>query len=179
MFSSEAQLKKRTPVNGTDRKCYLTLLVDEYLHSSSIDAQFQILANFANFAYDPINYVYIRDVGVLDVFLHVIRQEKNQKLLHFATAGLCNLCIDPLNAEYILINLGLKPIIELLKSNHNETLANIITILIYFCNSEYKPSLIIPDIICKMREIKMGENKNIANLAIIFLDQIGEVDKNP
>lgn len=35
MFSSKNQLLKRTPENGTDRESFLSLLVDEYLHSSS------------------------------------------------------------------------------------------------------------------------------------------------
>lgn len=35
MFSNKTQLLKRTPENGTDRESFLSLLVDEYLHSSS------------------------------------------------------------------------------------------------------------------------------------------------
>lgn len=36
MFSTKSQLRKRTPENGTDRENYLSLLVDEYLNSSSL-----------------------------------------------------------------------------------------------------------------------------------------------
>lgn len=35
MFSSQAQLKKRTPENGNDRENYLSLLVDEYINTNS------------------------------------------------------------------------------------------------------------------------------------------------
>ena len=35
MFSSRAQLKKRTPEDGTDREDYLSLLVDEYINTNS------------------------------------------------------------------------------------------------------------------------------------------------
>lgn len=35
MFSSKSQLQKRTPENGTDRENFLSLLVDEYLNSTS------------------------------------------------------------------------------------------------------------------------------------------------
>lgn len=35
MFSTEGQLRKRTPQNGTDRENFLSLLVDEYLQSTS------------------------------------------------------------------------------------------------------------------------------------------------
>lgn len=35
MFSNKSQLRKRTPENGTDRETFLSLLVDEYLHSTA------------------------------------------------------------------------------------------------------------------------------------------------
>lgn len=57
------------------------------------DAKSQILANLANFAYDPINYTYIRDVGVLDILLYVLKNDSDENLIHFASAGVCNLCI--------------------------------------------------------------------------------------
>nr|XP_004924642.1 armadillo repeat-containing protein 7 isoform X2 [Bombyx mori] len=81
MFSSRAHLQKRTPKDGTDREAYLSLLVDEYLHSSSYEAKLQVLANLANFAYDPVNYSYIRDVGVLDIFLYVLKNETIGRLI--------------------------------------------------------------------------------------------------
>ncbi|KAJ0181294.1 hypothetical protein K1T71_003379 [Dendrolimus kikuchii] len=179
MFSSEAQLKRRTPINGTDRENFLTLLVDEYLNSTSIDAKCQILANLANFAYDPINYCFIRDVGVLDIFFHVIKHENNQKFLQFATAGVCNLCLDPLNAEYILTHLGLKPIIELLKSDQNDTVADVITTLIYLYNNDTKALLVEPAVISKMQDIEMCNDKKLSSLATIFLQQVSEANKFP
>lgn len=70
------------------------LLNNEHIPLSSYsDAKCQVLANLANFAYDPINYGYIRNVGVLDIFLYVVKNETDTKLLHFAIAGICNLCI--------------------------------------------------------------------------------------
>lgn len=153
MFSSKNQLLKRTPENGTDRENFLSLLVDEFLHSSSYgkwplfliveirnwiitliwtsstssnwfwpfqhsmsltitfltvlifsDAKCQVLANLANFAYDPINYGYIRDVGVLDIFLHVVKNETDEKLLRFAIAGICNLCLGKCNTQQTFFN---------------------------------------------------------------------------
>lgn len=35
MFSNKSQLNRRTPENGTDRENFLSLLVDEYLNSTS------------------------------------------------------------------------------------------------------------------------------------------------
>ncbi|XP_028175977.1 armadillo repeat-containing protein 7 [Ostrinia furnacalis] len=175
MFSSRAQLEKRTPENGTDRENFLSLLVDEYLNSSSYDAKCQVLANLANFAYDPINYGYIRDVGVLDIFLYVLKNEADSKLLHFASAGICNLCLDPANAEYILNHMGLQPIIALLESENNETVANCITTLIYLFNEQTQSEINTSDITKKVQSLAVSDDKMLANLATIFLQDICQI----
>lgn len=56
-----------------------------------IEAREQVLANLANFAYDPINYGYIRQLQIIDLFLHTL-SENNIKLVSFAAAAICNLC---------------------------------------------------------------------------------------
>ncbi|XP_013193034.2 armadillo repeat-containing protein 7 [Amyelois transitella] len=172
MFSSKYQLRIRTPENGTDRENFLSLLVDEFLNSNSFDAKCQVLANLANFAYDPVNYHYIRNVGVLDIFLHVIKNESNNTLLKFACAGVSNLCIDPLNAEYILKHLGLKHIKDLLNSEESETVANTITILIYLCTEKTKSEINSPQVFQVMQRLKDSENKVLSNLANIFLQDV-------
>lgn len=60
------------------------------------EAKLQVLANLANFAYDPVNYSYIRDVGVLDIFLYVLKNETIGRLIRYAIAGVCNLCLGKL-----------------------------------------------------------------------------------
>ncbi|XP_026484471.2 armadillo repeat-containing protein 7 [Vanessa tameamea] len=174
MFSSQAQLRKRTPEDGTDRENYLSLLVDEFINTNSFEAKCQVLANLANFAYDPINYVYIRDVGVLDIFIFVLKNEKNVKLLHFAASGICNLCIDPVNVEYLLNHEALKPIAALLKSNHCETVADAVAICIYLFNSHAKATLNVTGLIQDMELLKNSENIVVANLATVFLDDISK-----
>ncbi|XP_026323327.1 armadillo repeat-containing protein 7 isoform X2 [Hyposmocoma kahamanoa] len=165
MFSNKSQLKRRTPENGIDRENFLSLLVDEYLNSTLYDAKCQVLANLANFAYDPVNYVYIRDVGVLDIFLYVIKNETNTQLLHFATA-------DPLNADYILRNSGLKPLLALLRINNTDIVTDTITTLIYLSNQQTKSKITIPEVVQIMQDLKMSESGNLANLATIFLQDI-------
>lgn len=176
MFSSQSQLNKRTPENGNDRENYLSLLVDEYINTNSFDAKCQVLANLANFAYDPINYVYIRDVGVLDIFIHVLKNEQNDRLINFAASGICNLCIDPDNVEYILNHAAIKPITKLLKSAHNETVADAVTICIYLFNSRAKTAINTPEIIQDMQNLKNSNNNNkvVSNLADIFLDDVNK-----
>lgn len=45
MFSNKSLLKKRTPENGIDRENFLSLLVDEYLNSTSHGELWPISAN--------------------------------------------------------------------------------------------------------------------------------------
>lgn len=47
------------------------------------DAKEQVLANLANFAYDPSNYPYLRQLQVLDLFLDSLSEE-NETLVEFA-----------------------------------------------------------------------------------------------
>ncbi|XP_053601557.1 armadillo repeat-containing protein 7 [Plodia interpunctella] len=172
MFSTKSQLKKRTPENGTDRENFLSLLVDEYLNSNSFDAKCQVLANLANFAYDPINYRFIRDVGVLDIFMYVLKNESNNKLLSFACAGVCNLCIDPLNVTYILQHLELKYIRNLLHSEDSEILANTITTLIYLFSEQTRSEINIPEVLQVIHRLKDSEDKIISNLAKVFIKDV-------
>ena len=57
------------------------------------DAKEQILANLANFAYDPINYQWLRRLKVIDLFLHQLAEGTPTPLQRFAAAGICNLCL--------------------------------------------------------------------------------------
>lgn len=50
---------------------------------SATDAKEQVLANLANFAYDPGNYQYLRQLQVLDLFLDSLSEE-NETLVEFA-----------------------------------------------------------------------------------------------
>ncbi|KAI8430034.1 hypothetical protein MSG28_000473 [Choristoneura fumiferana] len=179
LSEAEAPLHTKTKIN-----CNLNLFVKIASHIKLIcpilflDAKCQVLANLANFGYDPVNYDYIRRVGVLDVLLHVLRNESNAKLLHFASAGICNCCVDPLNAEYILANAGLKHIVALLKSEHSETLADVITILISLFNEETKSEIKIPEVIERMTEISKSNNKILINLATLFLENVCKMVNN-
>ncbi|CAH0406059.1 unnamed protein product [Chilo suppressalis] len=176
MFSSKIQLQKRTPYNGTDRENFLSLLVDEYLNTTSYDAKCQVLANLANFAYDPINYTYIRDVGVLDIFLYVVKNETDTKLVHFATAGICNLCLDHTNAEYILKHLELKILTALLRYKNKEIVANTTTALLYLYNEQTKVELESPEIKQIIEEHSKSEDKMVSNLATIYLNDIFKIN---
>ena len=40
-----------------------------YILLFSLESKLQILANLANFAYDPINYEYLRTLNVIELFI--------------------------------------------------------------------------------------------------------------
>ncbi|KAF6298021.1 armadillo repeat containing 7 [Rhinolophus ferrumequinum] len=62
---------------------YLQALVTEFQETESQNAKEQVLANLANFAYDPSNYQYLRQLQVLDLFLDSLSEE-NETLVEFA-----------------------------------------------------------------------------------------------
>ena len=63
----------------------------------------QIIANLANFGYDPINYGFFRTLNVLDLFLDVLAEEQDDSsssssdfddaMRQFAISGICNCCL--------------------------------------------------------------------------------------
>lgn len=64
-----------------------------------------MLANLANFAYDPINYDHLHKLNVLDLFLDSLT-ESDPKLIEFALGGLCNCCPGtPLESSPIVIEI--------------------------------------------------------------------------
>ena len=69
MFSSKEYLEKKTGAWGVGRFKYLQALVTEFQDTSKKENKLQVLANLANFAYDPINYEYFRQLNILDLFL--------------------------------------------------------------------------------------------------------------
>lgn len=113
MFHKPQDLIKRTPADGINRPEFLKQLVQEFRKTNSagikydwrpnepivvllcifftyLESKRQVLANLANFAYDPVNYLHIRTQKVIDLFLEQLASDDNQ-LIAFAAAGLCNL----------------------------------------------------------------------------------------
>jgi armadillo repeat-containing protein 7 len=103
MLSTLDTLRRRTGRFGVGRQEYLKQLLNEYEHSSTDDDnKLQILANFANFSYDPINYDYFRQLNIIDLFLDCLRMHTENDFAHYALAGLCNLSADRTNSQLIL-----------------------------------------------------------------------------
>ncbi|XP_048222288.1 armadillo repeat-containing protein 7 isoform X1 [Perognathus longimembris pacificus] len=163
-----AQKPKVDPHVG--RLGYLQALVTEFQETQSQDAKEQVLANLANFAYDPNNYQYLRQLQVLDLFLDSLSEE-NETLVEFAIGGLCNLCADRANKEYILQAGGVPLITNCLSSPNEETVLSAVTTLMYLSSpgpGSHPELTSVPVIQCMLR-FSLSASKRLQNLAQIFL----------
>ncbi|XP_005412330.1 PREDICTED: armadillo repeat-containing protein 7 isoform X1 [Chinchilla lanigera] len=193
-----AQKPKVEPHIG--RLGYLQALVTEFQETESQDAKEQVLANLANFAYDPSNYQYLRQLQVLDLFLDSL-SEDNESLVEFAIAaltppcttaahlgpalptrsesvttgkagGLCNLCADRANREHILQVGGIPLITNCLSSPNEETVLSAVTTLMYLSppGAASHPELASLPVVQCMLRFSLSANVRLRNLAQIFLE---------
>lgn len=168
MFATHEKLAQRTGKNKPDRSEYLKLLVEEVKTTPSLEMKKQVLANLANFAYDPINYEFLRKLGVLDLFLDLL-SDGNVTLKQFAIGGICNLCLDKENKDYIIGSGGIAQIISCLTSHDEETVLSTITTLIFLITPQSKPEITSEPVLRCMLEYSVHPNRRISNLANIFL----------
>ncbi|BET02459.1 MaoC like domain [Nesidiocoris tenuis] len=170
MYSSKERLKKRTGKNKVDRPEFLKLLVQEYRTTKSSEAKRQVLANLANFAYDPINYEWLRNLDVVQLFLEELASA-DEKIVEFAIGGLCNLCLDFKNKDLILgIPGGLSSVKNCLNSSNQETVNTAVTLLMYLITPKSKPAIKTEDTLELMVAFSRNPNKRVSNLARIFLE---------
>lgn len=168
MFTSKEKLIKRTGKNPVGRYDFLKLLATEFKTTKSREAKEQVLANLANFAYDPINYDYIRQLKIIDLFLYTLSDD-NVKLVRFAVGGICNACVDPINKLYILRNEGIRLLTSLLSSQDEDIILSAITSLIYLITPESKDE-VTTDLIKKISDLSNHESNRVKNVATIFLN---------
>lgn len=163
-----AQKPKVDPHVG--RLGYLQALVTEFQETQSQDAREQVLANLANFAYDPNNYPYLRQLQVLDLFLDSLSEE-NETLVEFALGGLCNLCPDRANQEHIVQTGGVPLVINCLSSPNEETVLSAITTLMFLSSGPGRPAEIsaLPVVQCMLR-FSLSASARLRNLARLFLE---------
>eukprot|EP01027_Heterolobosea_sp_BB2_P015836 GEZU01022626.1.p1 GENE.GEZU01022626.1~~GEZU01022626.1.p1 ORF type:complete len:207 (+),score=52.61 GEZU01022626.1:255-875(+) len=169
MFQSRKHQEKKTGLYGVPRNEYLQKLVIEFQETSDREAKEQILANLANFAYDPINYEFLRELHVLDLFLDMLT-EPSEKLVEFAIGGICNCCIDPQNRAIIVENEGLQTIIDTcLQHSNEEIVLSAITSLLYMLTPETQQAILTPVVVGCMRRYASSMKPRLRNLATVFL----------
>ncbi|XP_008657400.1 armadillo repeat-containing protein 7 [Zea mays] len=107
--------------SGTPRDQYLQDLVTQFQNATNEESKEKIVANLANFAYDPFNYAFMRQV-VLELFLDCIT-EPNEKLVEFGIGGICNSCEDPANSLIITQSGGIPLVVQCLWSLVRNTIS--------------------------------------------------------
>ncbi|XP_064626158.1 armadillo repeat-containing protein 7-like [Lineus longissimus] len=168
MFSSKEHLDKKTGSFGIGRFSFLRSLKDEYEECRDLDARKQVLANLANFAYDPINYGYIRRLKIIDLFLGAL-EDNNEKIVEFSIGGLCNLALDKENKELILAADGVHKVITCMSSTNQETVLSAMTTLTFLITPQSKQEITSPAVVECMMRFSKSTNKRHSNLATVFL----------
>ncbi|CAL1530339.1 unnamed protein product [Lymnaea stagnalis] len=168
MFSSKEYLDRKTGPYGIGRLSYLQSLVTEFQDTTDEDAKEQVLANLANFAYDPINYEFFKKLNVVDLFLDCL-EENNEKLIEFSIGGICNCCLDKVLKQHIIESGGIELIIKCLSRPQENTVMSAVTTLMYLTTPQTKSAItILPVVECMLR-FSESSNKQLANLAQVFL----------
>ncbi|XP_069981351.1 armadillo repeat-containing protein 7 [Penaeus vannamei] len=169
MFTSYERLEKRSGKKGVDRPEYLKELVHEFTTSEHLASREQVLANLVNFAYDPINYPWLRKLKVIDIFLDQLT-EGTATLRDFAAAGLCNLALDQENKAYILRQGGVALLAGCLLSQHESVVLSAITTLMFLVTPESKRDITSDKVIEQILQRAESDNPRIRNLAKVFLE---------
>jgi len=168
MFAKQKQVAGAS--YGRERFEYLEQLVSEFQITSSIEAKEQVLANLANFAYDPMNFEYLRKLRVIDIFLENIQDLSNSTLAEFSIGGLCNLVLDKTNKEYIIKNGGVQFVINLLSSDVEEIVLSAVTTLMFLVTPATKKEVTATPVIEWMLQFSSQlSNRRLSNLATVFL----------
>ncbi|XP_037492241.1 armadillo repeat-containing protein 7 [Jatropha curcas] len=172
MFTNNQRQEQRTGKYGTSRLQYLQELVSQFQNATDEETKERIVANLANFAYDPYNYAYLRQLNILEIFLDCIT-EPNEKLVEFGVGGLCNSCADPANAAIVAQCDGISLIIQCLSSPVRNTVNYAIAALYYLCNPSNKGEILKPEVIDIIQRYAAAGAVSVSfsNLAKAFLDK--------
>ncbi|CAN6300040.1 unnamed protein product, partial [Urochloa humidicola] len=172
MFTNTQRQVERTGRSGTPRDKYLQDLVTQFQNATDEESKEKIVANLANFAYDPFNYAFMRQLNVLELFLDCIT-EPNERLIEFGIGGICNSCVDPANASVIVQCGGIPLVIQCLSSPVRNTVTYALGALYYLCNPSTKKEILKPDVLRIIREYAAAGAVNISfsNVANAFLEK--------
>ncbi|KAI8055790.1 hypothetical protein BDF22DRAFT_774043 [Syncephalis plumigaleata] len=164
---------------------YLQALVDEYQTTEDREAKRQILANLANFAYDPNNYKWLRALNITELFLDAIATEKTEDMaddfISFGIGGLCNLTIDMDYTTDLLKNEeALQLVYNCLASTQSSTICSALTTLyqlvIVVVLTDTTTTAMLANIYkCIHIQLDMlihSTDKCISNLAILLQQQL-------
>ncbi|XP_035255742.1 armadillo repeat-containing protein 7 [Anguilla anguilla] len=165
----------RSRFPGPDRFEYLQALVTEFQDTDSTDAKEQVLANLANFSYDPGNMEDLRTLQVTELFLDMLTEE-SENLVEFGIGGLCNLSVDPACRDQILESDGIALVTGCLSSRREETVLSAIATLMNLATgagpgagSSPRERLTDPAVLQCMLRFSLSHSTRLRNLACVFL----------
>ncbi|KAL2527953.1 armadillo repeat-containing protein 7-like [Forsythia ovata] len=171
MFTNNQRQEERTGKYGTPRVQYLQELVTQFQNASNEESKEKIVANLANFAYDPFNYTFLRQLNVLELFLDCIT-EPNERLVEFGIGGICNSCADPANAAVVTQCGGIPLVIQCLSSPVRNTVNYALGALYYLCNELNKEDILKPEVVDVIKRYAASAiSVSFSNLAHAFLDK--------
>ncbi|PON36154.1 Beta-catenin [Parasponia andersonii] len=172
MFTNDRRQEERTGKYGTPRLHYLQELVTQFQNATNEETKERVVANLANFAYDPYNYAFLRQLNVLELFLDCIT-EPNEKLVEFGIGGVCNSCADPANAAIIAQCGGIPLVIQCLSSPVRNTVNSALGALYYLCNKSNRDEILKPEVVDLINRYAAAEATSVSfsNMAKAFLDK--------
>ncbi|XP_067043084.1 armadillo repeat-containing protein 7-like [Acropora muricata] len=168
MFTSQARIDRKTGPDDLGRFEYLQALVTEFQDTDRQGAKEEILANLANFAYDPINYDHFRKLNVVDLFMDMLTEE-NEQFVEFGIGGLCNCSLDKEIKQHIVDNGGLSLVINCLSSSNEETVLSAITTLMFLTTPQTQEEISSQEVVECMEKFAASSNSRLSNLARVFL----------
>ncbi|XP_057724873.1 uncharacterized protein LOC130940670 isoform X4 [Arachis stenosperma] len=172
IFTNEQRQQERTGKYGSPRFQYLQELVTQFQNTTDEETKERISANLANFAYDPYNYNFLRQLKVLELFLDCMT-EPNEKLVEFGVGGSCNCCADQANVAIVSKFGGIPLIIQCLLSPVRNTVNYALGALYYVCNEFNKEEILKPKVVDTIKRYAATEkvSASFSNLAKAFLDK--------
>ncbi|KAL4648596.1 armadillo repeat-containing protein 7 [Arapaima gigas] len=153
---------------GPDRFEYLQALVTEFQDTDSAEAREQVLANLANFAYDPGNFEALRQLQVTELFLDMLTEE-SEDLVEFGLGGLCNLSVDHGCRDDILQSGGVALVTGCLSRRREETVLSAIGTLMNLTTAVSRAQTTQGAVLQCMLRFSLSESMRLRNLATVFL----------
>lgn len=161
-------MSRKRSSDPSDRFDYLQTLVTEFQDTDDDEAKEQVLANLANFSYDPKNMEDLRQLQVTDLFLDMLTEE-NENFVEFGMGGLCNLSMDKECRDLILESGGIPLVTACLSSRREETVLSAITTLMNLTTVASRPEVTGGPVVQCMLRFSRSESPRLRNLASVFL----------
>ncbi|KAG5262919.1 hypothetical protein AALO_G00280470 [Alosa alosa] len=162
--------------SGSDRFEYLQNLVTEFQDTDCEESKEQVLANLANFAYDPRNMEDLRRLQVTELFLDMLTEE-NENFVEFGIGGLCNMSMERESRDEILRSGGIDLVKNCLSSRRDETVLSAITTLMNLTTASSRSLTTDEAVVQCMVRLSLSENPRMRNLATVYLEDYCPVEQ--